>query len=140
LNTNFELERFIQAQGNSYQTALQEIKSGRKRSHWMWYIFPQVRGLGKSGTSMRYGIAGIDEAKAYLSEPTLSMRLIEISEALLGLPGNDATEIFDYPDDMKLKSCMTLFAAADPQNKVFQSVLDKFFEGQTDDKTIELLK
>jgi uncharacterized protein (DUF1810 family) len=139
-NDNFDLERFIKAQENSFETALQEIKNGCKRSHWMWFIFPQIRGLGRSAMAERYGICGIDEAKAYFAEPTLGTRLIQISEALLELPNNNATEIFGSPDDMKLKSCMTLFAAADSTSSVFQFVLDKYFAGQRDDKTLNLLR
>lgn len=134
------MARFLNAQEMSYETALREIKNGCKESHWMWYIFPQLYGLGSSPTAMEFGIRGFHEAVAYLEEPTLKSRFIEISQALLALPENNATTIFGKPDDMKLKSSMTLFSTVAPEITVFQKVLDKFFDGQSDSKTIELLK
>lgn len=135
----FHLNRFIDAQLRDYPNALSEIRGGRKQSHWMWYIFPQVAGLGMSEISAYYSIRGIDEAKAYMEEPLLRTHLLEISEALLELETNDANRVFGYPDDMKLKSSMTLFAEACPEIGTFQKVLDKFFNGIKDQKTIELL-
>ena len=134
------LERFIEAQEKDYAIALAEIKNGRKRSHWMWYIFPQVQGLGFSTTSVYYAIKDIREAEAFLKHPVLGERLIQICNALLELPVNDANKIFGNPDDMKLKSSMTLFAAVPGTDPVFNSVLNKFFNGSKDNKTIEILK
>lgn len=134
------LNRFIDAHLRDYPNALSEIKIGRKQSHWMWYIFPQVAGLGMTEISNYYSIQDIEEAKAYMEEPLLRSHLLEISEALLELETNDANRVFGYPDDMKLKSSMTLFLEACPQEKVFQKVLDKFFHGMKDQKTVNLLK
>lgn len=134
------LKRFIDAQQTSYQTALQEIKNGRKRSHWMWYIFPQVQGLGFSETSRFYAIKDIEEAEEFLKHPILGNRLIEICKVLLGLQYNNANQIFGSPDDMKLKSCMTLFTALPDADPVFQSVLKKFFGGTKDNKTLQILE
>jgi uncharacterized protein (DUF1810 family) len=134
------LQRFLSAQESSYQTALSEVKGGRKRSHWMWYIFPQIQGLGFSETSRFYAIKNLSEAEAYLAHPVLGNRLIEISTTLLQLPSNNASSVFGSPDDVKLKSCMTLFAAIPNANPVFQAVLDKFFNGMKDDKTLQQLE
>lgn len=136
---NYDLDRFRRAQRGEYEEALAEIKRGRKNGHWMWYIFPQLSGLGMSATSLYYGIRGLDEAKAYLADPVLGERLREISSALLEIPTNNAREVFWYPDDLKLRSCMTLFTAADPENEIFQKVLDKFFDGKPDELTLEKL-
>ena len=133
------LKRFLDAQEGDYEQALREILSGRKRSHWIWYIFPQLKALGYSSTAKYYGIRDLDEAKAYLAEPTLRSRLIEISEALLTLPENDPSIVMGYPDDLKLRSSMTLFLAADPDCPVFQLVLDKYYGGKPDPRTLELL-
>ena len=110
----YDLNRFLTAQRRDYAAALREIQNGRKRSHWIWYIFPQVAGLGMSSTSQFYAISGLDEARAYLSEPTLRAHLLEISSALLALEESDPTAVFGFPDDLKLRSSMTLFAAAAP--------------------------
>ena len=134
------LKRFLDAQSRDYPTALAEIRGGRKRSHWIWYIFPQLEALGRSGMAKAYGIKDLAEARAYLAEPTLRARLIEISEALLALPGNDPLKVMGYPDDLKLRSSMTLFAAADPDCPVFQQVLEKYYNGEPDPLTLELLK
>ena len=134
------LERFITAQEKDYAIALAEIKNGRKRSHWMWYIFPQVQGLGFSTTSVYYAIKDIREAEAFLKHPVLGERLIQICNALLELPANVANKIFGNPDDMKLKSSMTLFSEIPGTDPVFNSVLNKFFNGSKDNKTIEILK
>jgi uncharacterized protein (DUF1810 family) len=133
------LTRFITAQENTYDTALAEIRAGRKRSHWMWYIFPQMLGLGRSSMSEYYGITGVVEARAYLADAVLGARLVEISTALLELPTNDAHEVFGSPDDMKLKSSMTLFYLAGG-GPVFRAVLDKFFGGDVDAATLRLLE
>ncbi len=133
------LSRFIDAQAKHYPMALAEIRSGRKRSHWMWYIFPQLAGLGFSSLSVEYGIRDLEEAKAFLKHPVLGLRLREISQALKELPGNDATAILGTPDDLKCRSCMTLFEAADPKEEVFRLVLKKYFNGEGDTRTLELL-
>ena len=132
------LERFLAAQQGDYQTALQEIRAGQKRSHWMWYIFPQAAGLGYSEMAY-YAIQDMDEAKAYLQQETLRAHLLEISQALLDLASDDAAAIMGWPDNLKLKSSMTLFALAEPECAVFQEVLDKFFQGEMDARTVELL-
>lgn len=140
MNRNaYDLQRFLDAQEQDYEQALREIRSGRKRSHWIWYIFPQLKALGFSSTAKYYGIEDLEEAKAYLAEPTLRARLLEISGALLTLSENDPGRVMGYPDDLKLRSSMTLFAAADPAEPVFRQVLDKFFSGKPDTKTLELL-
>ncbi len=133
------LDRFLQAQARSYDTALREIQSGYKRSHWMWYIFPQIQGLGFSSTAQYYAIRDLQEAKDYLAEPTLRARLLEISSALLALNSHDPSAILGWPDDMKLRSCMTLFAEAEPECKVFSDVLNQYFGGVKDDKTLKIL-
>lgn len=134
-----DLQRFLDAQRTDYPVALAEIKNGRKRSHWMWYIFPQIRGLGFSETSKFYAIQERAEAEAYLQHPVLGPRLLEISRALLALPGSNATAIFGSPDDVKLKSSMTLFSCLPHADPVFEQVLDKFFHGDPDGKTMRLL-
>ena len=134
------LERFHKAQENCYSAALAEIKNGRKYSCCMWYVFPQLSGLGQSPTARFYGISDLEEAREYLKDEILGSRLIEISNALLALTSNDAYEIFSFPDDLKLKSSMTLFALADPNLDIFQKVLDKFFGGERDENTIRLLE
>ncbi len=135
----YDLSRFHKAQEWDYETALSEIRSGHKRSHWIWYIFPQLKGLGMSGMSDRYGISGMEEAKEYLEDPVLRSRLVEISSALLTLESSDPGDVMGYPDDLKLRSCMTLFSLADPGEPVFREVLDKFFHGEPDARTIYLL-
>ena len=134
-----DLQRFITAQQTDYATALTEIKQGRKRSHWIWYIFPQIAGLGFSETSKHYALQNAEEAQAYLNHPILGSRLVEICSELLKLPTNNATQVFGTPDDMKLRSCVTLFASLPDADPVFQRVLDKFFGGEGDKLTIELL-
>lgn len=133
------LERFIEPQEQDYEQALKEIRNGRKVSHWIWYIFPQLRGLGKSYMSDYYGIRDLDEAKAFLQDPYLGKHLQKISEALLNLDNDNATQIMGRSDDMKLKSSMTLFACADPENAVFEKVLEKFYNGHKDGRTLKML-
>jgi uncharacterized protein (DUF1810 family) len=137
---NSDLARFLDAQKNSYQIALSEIKSARKVSHWMWYIFPQIAGLGQSETSKFYAIKNIEEAGDYLNHEILGNRLREISNELLNLKENNARNIFNTPDDLKLISSMTLFVQVEKGTSIFQKVLDKFFNGESDDKTIKILK
>ena len=126
-------------QRNDYEQALQEVKSGRKRTHWMWYIFPQIHGLGMTPISDYYSIRSLREAKDYLKDPVLGARLVEISKALLELNTSDPHAVFGSPDDLKLRSCMTLFERADPQNPVFGDVLDKYYRGERDQRTLEIL-
>ena len=135
----WKLQRFVDAQQLDYDRALSEVRAGAKRSHWMWYIFPQVQGLGSSSTSRYYGITGLDEAKAYLAHPVLGPRLIKITQAALKLDNSSATAVFGQPDDMKLRSCMTLFALADPEQPVFNAVLEKWFSGKPDRRTISIV-
>jgi uncharacterized protein (DUF1810 family) len=134
------LDRFLEAQKTDYAAALTEIKAGAKRSHWIWYIFPQIRGLGHSSVSAYYGIRDLDEAKRYLENETLRRHLLEISEALLSLDSSDARAVMGSPDDEKLRSSMTLFALADPEILIFQKVLDKFFGGEMDQRTVEMVR
>jgi uncharacterized protein (DUF1810 family) len=134
-----DLNRFLTAQEKDYATALAEIRGGRKRSHWMWYIFPQIAGLGFSETSKFYAIKDKAEAEAYLNHPVLGKRLVEISGALIELKYDHATRIFGSPDDMKLKSSMTLFAGLPGADPVFTQVLAKFFNGIPDWETRRLL-
>ena len=134
------LQRFIDAQQSDYETALSEIKRGRKQSHWMWYIFPQIQGLGFSATSKLYAIRNLQEAQEYLNHPLLGKRLKEITDALINLPSNNAHEIFGSPDDVKLKSSMTLFASLPDADPVFESALKKFFKGEKDAKTLSIIK
>ncbi len=134
-----DLSRFKKAQETDYEIALSEIRSGRKRSHWIWYIFPQIDGLGFSSTAKYYAIKDRKEAEDYLKDDTLRERLVEISEALLELESEDPGKVMGYPDDLKLRSSMTLFHEVAPDMEVFQKVLDKFFDGKPDKKTLELL-
>lgn len=136
---NYNLDRFISAQEMDYATALQEIKAGYKRSHWMWYIFPQIAGLGYSLMAKKYEIVDMGEAKAYMSNEYLKNNLIEITRALLECGNDDIEEIMGFPDNLKLCSCMTLFELAAPEVKEFGMVLDKFFGGERDKKTLEKL-
>ena len=133
------LQRFLDAQQSTYQTALAEIQSGRKRSHWMWFIFPQLQGLGLSETARFYAIQDAREAAAYLAHPVLGPRLLEISGALLALDSTDANRIFGSPDDVKLRSSMTLFRAVPGAAAVFGQVLERFFGGVPDPRTLALL-
>jgi len=134
-----DLSRFVEAQKDDFTIALNEIKSGRKISHWMWYIFPQIAGLGNSSTSIYFSIKNIQEAEAYLIHPILGIRLVEISTALLKLATQNPIQIFGNIDAMKLQSSVTLFALLNPTNPVFQQVLDKYFAGKMDEKTKYLL-
>lgn len=135
----FDLDRFLIAQKSNYDIAFEEIKAGKKRSHWTWYIFPQLKGLGQSETAIFYAIENLAEAEAFLQHPILEKRLVAICEELLKLKTNDANAIFGNPDDLKLKSSMTLFDAASANENIFEQVLAKFFDGQTDQLTLHLL-
>ena len=133
------MNRFIEAQANNYTTALAEIRNGRKQTHWIWYVFPQIRGLGQSETSKYYAIRDLHEAEEYLQHPILGKRLIEISRALLELKEDNAHKIFGSPDDLKVRSSMTLFALVKDADPVFQGVLDRFFRGERDKNTLALV-
>jgi uncharacterized protein (DUF1810 family) len=137
----FDLQRFVDAQdaGGTYDTALAELRAGRKRSHWMWFVFPQVAGLGRSATAQRYALAGLAEARDYLAHPVLGPRLTECAQALLGVPGRTAAQILGSPDDLKLRSSMTLFARAAGDPAVFRAVLDRFYGGEDDPATVQRL-
>jgi len=135
----YDLARFVRAQERDYEKALSEIRDGRKRSHWMWYIFPQFDGLGVSSTSIHYAIKSVGEAEAYLRHPVLGPRLLEIAQAAVDVEERSALAVFGTPDDMKLQSCATLFASVSPAGSVFQRLLDRYFGGEPDDKTLGLL-
>ena len=135
----YDLERFVTAQEHDYAIALREVQEGFKRSHWMWYIFPQIRGLGHSETAQFYAIQNAEEAKAYLAHPVLGKRLQEISIALLGLSTSDPQAVFGYTDSLKLRSCMTLFYQVS-RYFVFDRVLKKFFGGELDQNTLSILE
>ena len=135
-----DVSRFVQAQQTDYETALSEVQAGRKRSHWMWYIFPQIAGLGSSDMSRRYAIKSRAEAETYLKHPVLGPRLVEICEAVLGVDGRSAHDIFGSPDDIKPRSCATLFAAVSPPGSVFERVLQRYFRGEPDAQTLRLLE
>lgn len=135
----YDLDRFVKAQAGDYDRALSEIGSGRKRSHWMWCIFPQYAGLGFSSISQRYAIKSVQEAEAYLKHPILGPRLVECATAALGVDGLSASEIFGSPDDMKLRSSATLFAHVSPLGSVFSQLLEKFFHGEPDKRTLDLI-
>ncbi len=136
----YGLARFVEAQTGVYETALAEVRAGRKRSHWMWFIFPQCAGLGFSEYSRRYAIKSVAEAEAYVTHPVLGPRLVECFEAVLAVERRSALEIFGSPDDMKLRSCATLFAGVTPAGSVFDQALAKYFGGERDDKTLRLVQ
>ena len=136
----FRLTRFLDAQENSYPTALRELRGGKKRSHWIWYIFPQLKGLGLSSTSEMYGVNGLTEARAYLTNPILRQRLIEATEAMLAHDSLDASTILGELDALKFRSCLTLFSLADPDEPIFAKALERFFDGTLDARTLELLR
>ncbi|TFV63811.1 DUF1810 domain-containing protein [Geodermatophilus sp. DF01-2] len=136
MNDPFDLERFVRAQDDGvYDRALGELRAGAKRGHWMWFVFPQVSGLGHSPTAQRYAISGVPEAQAYLDHPVLGPRLVESAQALLELPDRDPVRVFGPTDAMKLRSSMTLFEVAEPEAAVFGQVLDRFFDGERDEAT-----
>jgi uncharacterized protein (DUF1810 family) len=134
-----DLQRFVDAQAQTYDQALAELRSGEKRTHWMWFVFPQVEGLGRSGMAQRFAIRGLPEARAYLSHPTLGRRLVEACRALTALDTDDPVAVFGSTDAMKLRSSMTLFAHAAPDEPVFREVLDHWFDGDEDEATTSRL-
>jgi uncharacterized protein (DUF1810 family) len=135
----YDLDRFLSAQADSYEAALSEIRNGQKITHWMWYIFPQIDGLASSATSKHFAIKSIEEARAYLEHPILGPRLLECAEAALAVDGKSARSIFGSPDDLKLRSCATLFACVTPAGSVFERLLDKYYRGERDGSTLRLL-
>ena len=135
----FDLQRFVDAQAPVYERVRTELKSGRKQSHWMWFIFPQIAGLGRSATAQRYAISSLDEARAYIAHPILGPRLRECTHLVVQVNGKSAYEILGSPDDMKFHSCMTLFARAAPDEKAFMDALEKYFGGAEDQATIARL-
>lgn len=139
MHKQFDLERFIEAQEPVYATVLNELESGHKRSHWMWYIFPQIAGLGSSATAQKYAIESLDEAAAYLAHPVLGKRLRECSALVLALHGHDIAAVFGSPDDRKFHSSMTLFSEVAPDEAVFQDCINEFFDGLSDEATLDRL-
>ena len=133
------LERFIDAQAPIYAQALGELRAGQKQSHWMWFIFPQITGLGQSPMSRAYAIQSLDEARAYMAHPVLGARLRECCQALMNLRNTSAHDIFGSIDATKLRSCLTLFAEADPEDVLFYNLLEKYFDGDADEATLEIL-
>jgi len=139
MKTDFDLERFVQAQAPVYATVLKELRAGHKRTHWMWFIFPQLAGLGHSEMARRYAIRSGDEAAAYLAHPVLGARLRECATIVDTLEGRSVAEIFGHPDDLKFRSSMTLFADVAPDVMVFQDCIDRYFDGEPDDETLARL-
>lgn len=135
----YDLSKFVRAHERDYVAALSEIRNGQKVSHWIWYIFPKLKGLGRSSTSDYYGIQDLDEAKAFLRDEYLGAHLLEISSALLQLDCDDAGVVMGRPDNLKLKSSMTLFSLADPEEDIFKKVLEKYFDGMVDAQTLKML-
>lgn len=135
----FDLQRFVKAQDPVFATVLTELRDGRKRSHWMWFVFPQLRDLGRSPTAQLYGIAGLDEAQAYLAHPILGNRLAQATETVLAVQGRTLHEIFGSPDDLKFRSSMTLFTQAAEGEDLYRKALDRFCDGRPDDATLKLL-
>ncbi|MCI3945278.1 calpastatin [Pseudomonas syringae] len=139
MNDAYNLQRFVNAQQLVFQQVLTELEAGHKRSHWMWFVFPQIQGLGHSDMAQRYAISDLDEACAYLQHPLLGTRLEQCASIIVPQVGRTARQMFGSPDDMKLHSSMTLFAIAAPDRSVFQEVLDTFFEGERDAMTVRRL-
>jgi uncharacterized protein (DUF1810 family) len=141
MSAPFDLQRFVAAQdtGGTYGAALRELRAGRKRRHWMWFVFPQLAGLGRSSTAQHFALSGLDEARAYLAHPVLGPRLLECTGTLTALDTADAVAVLGSIDAIKLRSSMTLFAEADPSQPLFQNVLDQYFGGRPDPLTLELL-
>ncbi len=139
MTNTHNLQRFLDAQERVYDTVLDELRAGRKASHWIWFIFPQIAGLGHSAMAQQFAIASLDEAKAYLQHPVLGKRLRECTQLVLNVNGRSADEIFPHPDHLKFRSCMTLFMTAATDNALFKNALLKYFEGQPDQKTMNVL-
>ena len=139
MNDRFNLTRFIEAQDGVYSDVLHELKRGRKTGHWIWYIFPQVSGLGHSEESERYSISCINEARAYVDHPILGARLLECIELVMNVEGKSERQILGYPDDLKFRSCITLFSIVDEANSIYRCALDKYFDGEPDPKTLKAI-
>ena len=139
MSDTYNLHRFLTAQAPTYDTVLAELRAGRKSSHWIWFIFPQIAGLGHSAVSQQFAIASLDEAKAYLQHPVLGQRLRECTQLVLNVEGRNAEEIFPYPDNLKFRSCMTLFLTAAPEHTLFNNALLKYFDGKPDQSTLDIL-
>jgi uncharacterized protein (DUF1810 family) len=135
----YNLERFVEAQAPIFQQVVSELRAGRKMSHWMWFIFPQIRGLGRSPSAVEYAISGLDEARAYLAHPVLGPRLKECTQLILQVENRSASQIFGSPDDMKFRSCMTLFAQVSPEDDIFVRVLQRYFRQVPDQMTLDRL-
>lgn len=135
----FHLARFVEAQSSEYQQVLRELRAGRKQSHWIWFVFPQLMGLGRSSMAEYYGVGSLDEARAYLAHPVLGSRLRECTELVIRIEGRTIDEIFGFPDNLKFRSSMTLFAKATEENAIFNGALEKYFSGEPDARTMELL-
>jgi uncharacterized protein (DUF1810 family) len=139
MTDDYNLQRFLDAQEGVYHTVLAELRAGRKSSHWIWFIFPQIAGLGRSGTAQQFSIASLDEAKAYLQHPVLGPRLRACTQLVLDVNGRSAEEVFSYPDNLKFRSCMTLFLTAATDNTIFNNALLKYFDGKPDQLTLGIL-
>jgi uncharacterized protein (DUF1810 family) len=137
MSDQYELKRFVDAQEGVYEQACAELRAGRKRSHWMWFVFPQIRGLGNSPTAVRFAVSGLEEARAYLEHPVLGLRLRECAGIVVGVEGRTVEEIFGYPDDLKFHSSMTLFAKAAAEAGVFGEALERYFGGEMDRGTLQ---
>jgi uncharacterized protein (DUF1810 family) len=140
MTEKFFLDRFVSAQAEVYPSALSELREGAKRGHWMWFVFPQLKGLGRSEYAFYYGIGSLEEASAYLRHPVLGPRLVQCTQAVNAVDDRSVHEIFGSPDDMKFRSSMTLFASAGEDDTVFRTALDKYFNGRPDPLTLELLR
>lgn len=140
MTDDYDLQRFVDAQELVYDRVKEELADGRKHSHWMWFVFPQLKGLGFSPTARHFGISGIDEARAYLAHPVLGPRLRECTELTLGIEGRSVDQVFRYPDNLKFRSSMTLFAQAAADETLFEGALVMYFGGEPDDKTLKLLQ
>jgi uncharacterized protein (DUF1810 family) len=140
MTDSFKLERFVSAQAEVFPQVLAELRAGRKRSHWIWFIFPQMKGLGHSAQSDYYGIVALDEAAAFVRHPLLGPRLVQCTQLVHRIEGREAGDILAFPDDLKFRSSMTLFARAAPEVPIFREALDRYFDGQPDPLTLELLR
>jgi uncharacterized protein (DUF1810 family) len=140
VNDRYDLERFVEIQAEVYTEVLRELRAGQKTGHWMWFIFPQIAGLGRSPMAERFAISSLEEARAYLDHPVLGKRLRECTQAVMDVEGKTAHAIFGFPDEMKFRSCMTLFARAATDDEIFGEVLEKYFSGESDRLTVEKLK
>ncbi len=139
MTDDYHLQRFLEAQGHVYETVLDELRAGEKSSHWVWHIFPQIKGLGLSGMAQTFALTSLEEAKAYLQHPVLGPRLRECTQLVLNIEGHSAEQIFGYLDNLKLRSCLTLFMTATTDNKVFKDALLKYFDGKPDTVTLDIL-